>query len=211
VERHDLETDDHIHTSQYGESESSLLGSPLIDYVVETDMSMGYLLPGPVYSDEDAFLVCWDGHITCKDTFIWDPGADDISRVSAQEDTVVHIGYRVVQFEATVHDDVQWHRGGFSSTMDNGQYSALVLEECIDEDSTIDISSGIQEVVLQQGNVQESRQLAGQLRVKEDMIMAAIRHIDDTHMLVVEYCWRATMSQDSSDGELAIDEFQTLR
>jgi hypothetical protein len=32
-ERHDLETDDYIHTYQYGESESPLLGSPLIDQV----------------------------------------------------------------------------------------------------------------------------------------------------------------------------------
>jgi hypothetical protein len=39
-ERHDLETDDYIHTYQYGESESPLLGSPLIDQVVKTDMSM---------------------------------------------------------------------------------------------------------------------------------------------------------------------------
>jgi hypothetical protein len=43
------------------------------------------------------------------------------------------------------------------------------------------------------------------------MIMAAIRHIDDTHTLVAEYCWRATMAHDSSDGEIYIDDFQTLR
>jgi hypothetical protein len=43
------------------------------------------------------------------------------------------------------------------------------------------------------------------------MIMAAIRHIDDTHALVAEYCWRALMAHDSSDGELALDDFQTLR
>jgi hypothetical protein len=82
-ERQGLETDDYIHTYQYGESKSPLFGSPLIDQVVETDMSMGYLLLGPVYNDKDAFLVCRDGHITSMDTSVWDPGANDISRLSA--------------------------------------------------------------------------------------------------------------------------------
>jgi hypothetical protein len=91
--------------------------------------------------------------------------------------------------------------------MDNGQYGALSLEECVDGDSTVDISSGSHEVAPQQDSDQESRHLAGQLRVREDMIMAAIRHIDDTHALVEEYCWRATMAHDSLDGELAIDDF----
>jgi len=72
------------------------LGSPFIDQVGDTDMSMGYLHLGPVYSDEDAFLVGWDDHITCRDTSIWYPSENDISRVSAQEDIVVHIGYRDV-------------------------------------------------------------------------------------------------------------------
>jgi hypothetical protein len=31
----------------------------------------------------------------CLDTTIWDPGAYDISRLSAQEDTTAHIGYSV--------------------------------------------------------------------------------------------------------------------
>jgi hypothetical protein len=52
--------------------------------------------------------------------------------------------------------------------------------------------------------------LAGQLRVRDDMIVATIRHIDDTHALVAEYCWRAMMAHDSLDGELAIEYFQTL-
>jgi hypothetical protein len=69
-----LETDDYIHTFQYGESESPLFGSPLIDQVVETDISMGYLLQEPTYSDGDAFLVCRDGHITSMDTLVWDLG-----------------------------------------------------------------------------------------------------------------------------------------
>jgi hypothetical protein len=53
--------------------------------------------------------------------------------------------------------------------------------------------------------------LAGQLRVREDMIMATIRHIDDTQDLVAKYCWRATMAHDSSYGEFAIEDFQTFR
>jgi hypothetical protein len=165
-ERHDLETDDYIHTFQYGESESPLLGSPLIDQVVETDMSMGYLLPGPIYSDGDAFLVCRDSHITCMDTSVWDPSADDIGRMSAQEDTVVHTGYGAVQIEATVYDDVQWHTRGFSSTSDSGQCGTLALEECVDEHSIIDISNRSHEVALQQSSVQESLHLAGQLKVR---------------------------------------------
>jgi hypothetical protein len=187
------------------------LGSPLIDQVVETDRSMRYLLLEPVYSDENAFLVGRDDHITCMDTFVWDLVANDISWVSAREDIVVHTGYRAVQMEAVVGDDVQWHTGEFSSTMYSGQYGALALEECVDGDSTVNIRSGSQEVALQQGSVQESRHLAGQLRVEEDMIMASIRHIDDKHALVAEYCWRATMAHDSSYGELAIDDLQTLR
>jgi hypothetical protein len=47
VERHDLEIYDHL----VWESDSSLLGSSLIDQVGDTDRSMGYLLQGPIY--------CW--------------------------------------------------------------------------------------------------------------------------------------------------------
>jgi hypothetical protein len=42
------------------------------------------------------------------------------------------------------------------------------------------------------------------------MIMAATRHIDDTHALVVDCCWRASMAHDSSDGGFATDDFHTL-
>jgi hypothetical protein len=44
-ERHGLESVDYIHTYQYGESESPLLGSLLLDQVMETDSLMGYSLP----------------------------------------------------------------------------------------------------------------------------------------------------------------------
>jgi hypothetical protein len=145
------------------------------------------------------------------DTSVWGPDTDGISRVSAQEDTVVHRVYMPVKIEETIYDDVQRHSGGFSSTTDNGQCGALSFEECFDEDSTVDISIESHEVALQQDSVQELQHLAGQLRVREDMIMAAIRHIDDTHAMVAEYCWKATMARDSSDGEFSIEDFQTLR
>jgi hypothetical protein len=88
-----LELVDLTHTHQYEESESPLLEIPLMDQVVETDNLWGHLLSESIYSDEDALLIGWDDHNTCLDTSLWDPGADDISRVSAQEDTVAHTGY----------------------------------------------------------------------------------------------------------------------
>jgi hypothetical protein len=57
----------------------------------------------------------------------------------------------------------------------------------------------------------ESHYLAGQLKAREDMIMATMRHLDDTHALVVEYCWRATVTQDGLGGEFSTMEFQILR
>jgi hypothetical protein len=49
------------------------------------------------------------------------------------------------------------------------------------------------------------------LKVIEDMIVEAMRHIDYTHALVVGYCWRATVTRDSSGGDISIGDFQTLR
>jgi hypothetical protein len=51
--------------------------------LLNTDSLMGYSLPTPVYSDENALLIGRDDHSTCLDTSVWDPGADDISRMSA--------------------------------------------------------------------------------------------------------------------------------
>jgi hypothetical protein len=82
-ERNDLEPVDDTHTYQYEESESLMLEIPLLDQVVETDNLMGYSLPGPVYSDEDALFIGRYDHISCLDTFVWHPGTNDISRVSA--------------------------------------------------------------------------------------------------------------------------------
>jgi hypothetical protein len=116
-ERHGLEPIDYIHTYQYEESESPLLGSLLLDQVVETNSLLGYSLPGPVYSDEDTLLLGQDDHISCLDTYVWDLGADDISRVSTHENTVAHTRYSASRMGVAVGDGVQWHTGGLNSTM----------------------------------------------------------------------------------------------
>jgi hypothetical protein len=58
---------------------------------------------------------------------------------------------------------------------------------------------------------QESHHLAAQLRVNEDMIMAATRRSDDMLALMADYCWRASMAHGSSDEGFAMDDFHTLR
>jgi hypothetical protein len=187
-----------------------MTGSVLVT-LVETGSLLGHLLPGSIYSDEDALLIGRDDHSMCLDTSVWDPGADDINRVSAHEDTTAHTGYGAIQIGVVVGDGMQWHTGGLSSTRDSGQFNALYFEECVVGDSIVDTSSERHEVAPQQDCDQKSRHLAGQLRVSEDMIMAATRCIDDTHALVAGYCWRTSMAQDSSDGGLVIDDFHTLR
>jgi hypothetical protein len=82
-ERYGLEIVELTRTYQYEESESPLLEIPLMHQVVETDSLLGHLLPGSIYSDEDAFFIGRDDHSTCLDTSVWDPGTYDISRVSA--------------------------------------------------------------------------------------------------------------------------------
>ena len=210
-ERYGLEIVDLTHTYQYEESESALLEIPLMDQVVESDILLGHSLPGLIYSDEDALLIGQNDHSTCMDTSVWDPGTYGISRVSVQEDTTAHIGYGAIQIGVVVGDGVQWHAGGLSSIGDSGQFSALYFEECVVGDSIVDISNERHEIAPQQDCDQESRHLARQLRISEDMIMVATRCIDDTHALVEVYCWRASIAHDSSYGGLVIDEFHTLR
>ena len=91
----------------------------MFDQVGETDSLMGNLLPGPIDSDVDALLIGQDSHSTCLDTFVWDPGTDDSSRLSAQEDTVAHTRYSMIQRELAVEDDVKLHMGGPSVIVDN--------------------------------------------------------------------------------------------
>jgi hypothetical protein len=124
-ERYGLEIVDLTHTYQYEESESPLLEIPLMDQVVETGSLLGHLLPGSIYSDDDTLLIGRDDHSTCLDTSVWDPGADDISRVSTREDTAAHTGYSVIQMGVAVGDGVQWPTGGLSSIVGSGQFSAL--------------------------------------------------------------------------------------
>jgi hypothetical protein len=41
--------------------------------------------------------------------------------------------------------------------------------------------------------------------------MVATRRIDDTHALVADCCWRASMAHNISDRGFAMDDFHTLR
>jgi hypothetical protein len=61
-----------------------------MDQVVETDILLGHLLLGSIYSDEDTLLIGRDDHRTCMNTYVWVLDANYISRVSAQEDTTTH-------------------------------------------------------------------------------------------------------------------------
>ena len=95
-ERHDLVTVDLTHTDQHEEIESLLLETPLVEQIMETERLMGHLLPGSACIDEDALFINQDDHSTCLDTSTWDPGVDDSSRVSAQEDIAAHTGYNMI-------------------------------------------------------------------------------------------------------------------
>jgi hypothetical protein len=184
-----MQTIDLTHTYQSEESESLILETPSFDQVGETDSLLGHLLLGPVDGDEDVPFIGQDDHSTCLDTSIWDPGTDDSSRVCAQEDIAAHTEYSMIQRELVVGDDVQSLTEGPSNTVDRGQFSALSFAESVVGDSSVDTSSEGHEVAPQHDCDQESHYLAGQLRVSEDMIMAAIRCIDDTHALVADCCW----------------------
>jgi hypothetical protein len=70
--------------------DSQILDIPLVEKIGETDRLMGHLLLGSFYIDEDALFISQDDHSTCMETSIWDPGACDSSRLSAQEDTAAH-------------------------------------------------------------------------------------------------------------------------
>jgi hypothetical protein len=91
-ETYDVQTIDLTFTHQHEEIESQIMEIPLVEKIVEIDRLMEHLLSGSTCSAEDALLVSRDDHNTCLDTSIWDPGADDSSRVSAQEDTTAHKG-----------------------------------------------------------------------------------------------------------------------
>ena len=58
---------------------------------------------------------------------------------------------------------------------------------------------------------QESHHLASQLRVSEAMIRETTRRIDDMHVVMADYCWRASVAHGSTDGGFSMDDFHTLR
>jgi hypothetical protein len=113
------------------------LETPLVEQLVEADRLMEHSLPGSTYMDEDALFSRQDDHSTCLDTSIWDPGADDSSRLSAKEDTTAHIGYGVIQGEITSSDGMQWHARVPNNTLDNGQFNRLSYAEGVFGDSKV--------------------------------------------------------------------------
>jgi hypothetical protein len=195
--------------------ESQLLETPLVEQIAEADRLMEHLLPILACIDEDALFSVQDDHSMCLDTTIWDPSAEDSSRLSAQEDTAAHIGYSVIR-EIASSDGVQWHTGVHSSTAGSGQFNTLSYAKGVFGDSKVntsrsDNSSEGYEVAPQHDHDQEPHHLAAQLRVSEAMIIAATRRIDDMHAVMADYCWRASMAHGSSDEGIAMDDFHTLR
>jgi hypothetical protein len=100
----DVQGVDLTHTGQPEEMESQLLETPVVEKMAEVDRWMEHLLPGLDCMDEDALFGSQDDDSMCLDTTIWDPGADDRSRLSAQEDTAAHTGYSVSQGEMASSD-----------------------------------------------------------------------------------------------------------
>jgi hypothetical protein len=43
------------------------------------------------------------------------------------------------------------------------------------------------------------------------MIVVAMRHLNDTYTLVVNFCWRAIMAQDNLGGDISLADFITLK
>jgi hypothetical protein len=128
-----LQTGDLTHTNQPEEIESQFLETPLVEQIVDVDELMEHLLPGSACIDEDALFSGQDDHGTCLDTSTWDPGVDDSSRLSAQEDTVAHTEYSRIQRELAVEDDVQLRMGTPSGTVDIKQFSTLSSTESVVE------------------------------------------------------------------------------
>ena len=81
-ETQDVQVVDPTLTGQHEEIESHLLEAPFVEQIVDADRLMEHLLPGSTYIDEDALFSIQDDHSMCLDIAIWDPGANDSSRVS---------------------------------------------------------------------------------------------------------------------------------
>jgi hypothetical protein len=212
----DVPAVDLTHIGQPEEIESQLLETPLVEQIAEADRLMEHLLPGSVCIDEDALFSSQDDHSMCLDTSLWDPGADDSSRMSAQEDTAAHTGYSGSQGEMASSDGMQWHTGVPNNTVDSGQFNTSSYAEGVFGDSRVgtsrtDTSSEGSDMAPQYDHDQELHHLAAQLGVSEAMIRAATRRIDDMHAVMADYDWRASVAQGSSDGGFSMDDFHTLR
>jgi hypothetical protein len=160
---------------------------------------MEYLLPGSVCIDEDALFSSQDDHNKCLDTSLWDPGADDSSRMSAQEDTTAHTGYSGSQGEMESSDGMQWHTSVPSSTVDSGQFNTSSYAGGVFGDSRVgtsktDTSSEGYYMAPQYDYDQELHHLAAQLGVSEAMIRETTRRIDDMHAVMADYGWRASVA-----------------
>jgi hypothetical protein len=131
----DVPTVDLTPTDQPEEMESQLLETPLVEKIIEADKLMEHLLPRSACSDEDALFSRQDDHNMCLDTSIWDPGTDDSSRLSAQEDTTTHTRYSMIQRELAVENDVQLRMDRPSRTIDNGHLSMSSYAEDVFGDS----------------------------------------------------------------------------
>jgi hypothetical protein len=192
------------------------LETPLVEQIAEDDRWIEHLLTGSYCIDEDALFSIQDDHSMCLDTTIWDPGANDSSSLSAQEDTATHTGYNVSQGEMAYSDGMQWHPRVPNNTGDSGQFSTSSYAEGVLGDSRVgtnrtDTSSEGSEMAPQYDHDQESHHLVAQLRVSEAMIREATKRIDDMHAVMAEYCWRASVAQGSSNGGFSMDDFHTLR
>jgi hypothetical protein len=103
-EVHGVQAVDPTHIGQSEKMESQLLENPVVEQMEKVDRWMEHLLLGSDCMDEDALFGSQDDDNTCLDIAIWDPGADDSSRLSAQEDTAAHTGYNVSQGEMASSD-----------------------------------------------------------------------------------------------------------
>jgi hypothetical protein len=148
-ETQDVQVVDPTLTDQHEEIESRLLETPLVEQIVEIDRVMEHLHPGSACIDEDELFSSQDDHIMCLDTSTWDPGADDSSRVSAQEDTTTHTRYSVMRREITPTDGVQWQTRGPNNTVDSGQFIMLSYAESVLGDSRDETSRERREVAPQ--------------------------------------------------------------
>jgi hypothetical protein len=211
----DVPAVDLTHMGQPEEIESQLLETPLVEQIAEADRLMEHFLPGLVCIDEDALFSSQDDHSTCLDTSLWDPGADDSSRMSAQEDTTAHTGYSGSQGEMAYSDGMQWHTRVPNKMVDSGQFGMSSYAEVVFVYSRVgtrrtDTSSEGSDMAPQYDHDQELHHLASQLGVSEAMIRASTRRIDDMHAVMEDYDWRASAEQGSSDGGFSMDDFHTL-